>query len=104
MSTSSTIIIAVATLLGLFFGYATDQGLLGAIVVGALAFAGAYISVTRDKHTAEATTGTTATQVQDPPFARFLFQDTRAAALWLPIRLFVGWDWLEAGWHKFQTP
>ena len=58
MSTGSTIIIAVATLLGLFFGYATDQGLLGAVVVGALAFAGAYISVTRDSHTAE-TSGTT---------------------------------------------
>ncbi len=103
MSTGSMIIIGAATLLGLFFGYATDQGLLGAIVVGAIAAGGAYIAVTRDTHTAE-TSGTTSTHVADPPLARFLFQDTRAAALWLPIRLFVGWDWLTAGWHKFQDP
>ena len=103
MATGSMLLVVVATLLGLFFGYATDQGLLGAIVVGALAAAGAYIAVTRARHTT-ATSGPTATQVADPPLARFLFQDTRAAALWLPIRLFVGWDWLEAGWHKFQTP
>jgi thiosulfate dehydrogenase [quinone] large subunit len=43
-------------------------------------------------------------EVPDPPFARFLFSDVRSAALWLPIRLFVGWEWLEAGWHKFQDP
>jgi thiosulfate dehydrogenase [quinone] large subunit len=103
MKTSSMIIIGVATVLGLFFGYATDLGLLGAIVFGALAAGGAYLSVARDQHTADTIT-TTATQVADPPLARFLFQDTRAAALWLPIRLFVGWDWLTAGWHKFQDP
>jgi thiosulfate dehydrogenase [quinone] large subunit len=40
-------------------------------------------------------------QVQDPAVARFLFSDPRAAALWLPVRLFVGWDFLEAGLHKF---
>ena len=40
--------------------------------------------------------------VQDPQVARFLFADPRAAALWLPVRLFVGWDFLEAGLHKFS--
>ncbi len=40
--------------------------------------------------------------VADPPLARFLFSDTRLAPLWLLVRVYVGWAWLEAGWHKVQ--
>jgi thiosulfate dehydrogenase [quinone] large subunit len=39
-------------------------------------------------------------EVTGPAFARFLFNNSRAGLLWLPIRLFVGFEWLEAGWHK----
>jgi thiosulfate dehydrogenase [quinone] large subunit len=39
--------------------------------------------------------------VQDPPIARFLFQSTAAGWLWLPIRLWVGWQFLSSGWGKF---
>jgi thiosulfate dehydrogenase [quinone] large subunit len=42
--------------------------------------------------------------IQDPPIARFLFQSTVAAWLWLAVRLFVGYDFIVAGWHKFTTP
>ncbi len=42
----------------------------------------------------------TATQVPEPPIARFLFADTRIAWLWLIVRLYVGWQWLVAGIHK----
>jgi thiosulfate dehydrogenase [quinone] large subunit len=45
-----------------------------------------------------------ATQFEDPKFAKFLFQDPRSAALWLPIRLFMGLDFLSAGIHKFGDP
>jgi len=34
------------------------------------------------------------------PVTRFLFNDTRSAAIWLIIRLYLGWAWLEAGIHK----
>jgi thiosulfate dehydrogenase [quinone] large subunit len=40
----------------------------------------------------------------DPPIARFLFSDTRMAWVWLPLRLWLGWDWLTSGWGKFQNP
>ncbi len=40
------------------------------------------------------------TVVADPPLARFLFSDTRMAPVWLLVRIFVGWAWLDAGWHK----
>ncbi len=42
-------------------------------------------------------------EIQDPPLAKFLFGSTRMAWLWLVIRLYLGWDWLEAGLHKL-TP
>jgi thiosulfate dehydrogenase (quinone) large subunit len=39
-------------------------------------------------------------EVEGPAFARYLFSNTRAGLIWLPIRIFVGFEWLEAGWHK----
>jgi thiosulfate dehydrogenase [quinone] large subunit len=39
-------------------------------------------------------------EIDGPRFARFLFANTRAGLFWLPIRLFLGFAWLEAGWHK----
>jgi thiosulfate dehydrogenase [quinone] large subunit len=42
--------------------------------------------------------------IQDPPIARFLFQSTTAAWLWLVVRLYVGSAFLEAGWHKLTDP
>ena len=41
-----------------------------------------------------------ATEVPQPAIARFLFHDTRSAALWLVVRLYVGFAWLEGGFHK----
>jgi thiosulfate dehydrogenase [quinone] large subunit len=41
-----------------------------------------------------------AVHIESPAFTRFLFENSRAGLVWLPIRLFVGFAWLEAGWHK----
>lgn len=35
---------------------------------------------------------------------RFIRRGRDASSLFLGIRLFLGWEWLEAGWHKFQDP
>jgi thiosulfate dehydrogenase [quinone] large subunit len=43
-------------------------------------------------------------EIEGPAFTRFLFNNSRAGLLWLPIRLFVGFSWLEAGFHKFGDP
>jgi thiosulfate dehydrogenase [quinone] large subunit len=42
--------------------------------------------------------------VEDPPIARLLFSNTRMAWFWLVVRLYVGYEWLEAGLHKFADP
>jgi thiosulfate dehydrogenase [quinone] large subunit len=43
-------------------------------------------------------------EIPEPPIARFLFADTRLAPLWLIIRLYVGYEWLMAGWEKITDP
>jgi thiosulfate dehydrogenase (quinone) large subunit len=43
-------------------------------------------------------------QVEGPAFTRFLFNNPRAGLFWLPIRLFVGFSWLESGWGKLTDP
>jgi len=40
--------------------------------------------------------------IQDPPIAQFLFQNTRASVIWLIVRLYLAYSWLDAGWHKFN--
>lgn len=39
-------------------------------------------------------------QVEGPGFARFLFNNRAAGLFWLPIRLFLGFAWLDAGLTK----
>ena len=39
-------------------------------------------------------------EVHGPRFARFLFNNTQAGLFWLPIRLFLGFSWIEASLHK----
>ncbi len=38
--------------------------------------------------------------IRDSGLSKFLFSDKRSALLWLPVRLYVGYEWLIAGWHK----
>jgi thiosulfate dehydrogenase [quinone] large subunit len=44
--------------------------------------------------------GSGTVEIEGPAFTRFLFGNSRAGLFWLPIRLFLGFTWLEAGWHK----
>jgi thiosulfate dehydrogenase [quinone] large subunit len=44
------------------------------------------------------------TEIPGPPLASWLFKDTRAAWLWLPLRLYVGWTWLQHGLQKLANP
>ena len=39
-------------------------------------------------------------EVEGPAFSRYLFGNTRAGLFWLPIRIFLGFAWLLAGWGK----
>lgn len=43
-------------------------------------------------------------EVEGPGFSRFLFNNSAAGLFWLPVRVFVGVAWLDAGLHKFNDP
>jgi thiosulfate dehydrogenase [quinone] large subunit len=40
----------------------------------------------------------------EPPFVHFLFHSSSSAVLWLGIRLYLGFEWLSAGYHKLDNP
>ena len=42
--------------------------------------------------------------IEQNRLAHFLFLDTRSALLWLAMRIYVGWEWLHAGWLKVTSP
>ncbi len=42
----------------------------------------------------------TAAEIPEPKLARFIFSDTRFAWVWLILRLYVGYQWIMAGWEK----
>ncbi len=42
--------------------------------------------------------------VQDPPFVQRLLSDKRAAWLWLPLRIWLGYQWLHAALGKITNP
>ena len=38
--------------------------------------------------------------IEQSPFAHFLFNSKKSALLWLVIRLYVGYEWILAGYEK----
>ena len=56
--------------------------------------------------TSESTRSSSRTLVQldDPSAAKFLWGDVRLSWLWLIIRIYVGYQWLMAGYEKITSP
>ena len=95
MSRVNIPIAIVSLLVGLFFGNAYG-GILWAVVFGLVGGAASLYLSSRF--------GETNIVVGEPGLSRFLFQDVRAGALWLPVRLWVGLSWLDAAQHKIFDP
>jgi thiosulfate dehydrogenase [quinone] large subunit len=43
-------------------------------------------------------------RIEEPPVSRALFGDVRWAWIWLILRVYVGWTWLQAGMGKLGNP
>ncbi|MGH8927496.1 MAG: DoxX family protein, partial [Acidimicrobiia bacterium] len=41
-----------------------------------------------------------AVHIEEPRFTKWLFASTSIAWFWLIVRLWLGWEWLHAGWGK----
>ncbi|MCO6453484.1 MAG: hypothetical protein J5I90_22070 [Caldilineales bacterium] len=42
--------------------------------------------------------------IADPPIAQFLFSDVRMSWLWLVVRVWLGYSWIDAALHKVTNP
>ncbi|MCB0193432.1 MAG: DoxX family membrane protein [Anaerolineae bacterium] len=42
--------------------------------------------------------------VQDPPAVQWLLSSPKAAWIWLVLRVWLGYQWIEAGLHKIHNP
>ncbi len=42
--------------------------------------------------------------VEENPLSHLLFNNTKLAWFWLVVRLYVGYEWLSAGWEKLHDP
>ena len=104
---SRDVLLAVIVAAGfILFQVSVDQTLalthgVGAVlaILGLVVAAGAIATLVYD-NTVSRPLDVTDTEVTQPRLARFLFHDTRAATLWLVVRFYVGFQWLEAGYHK----
>jgi len=43
-------------------------------------------------------------QFEDPGLVRMLFGSPQLAWIWLVVRVYLGWQWLTAGWEKVTSP
>ncbi len=41
--------------------------------------------------------------IEEPRFAKFILQNPKFAWFWLIVRVYVGWEWLVAGWDKIHN-
>ena len=42
--------------------------------------------------------------IEDPGIAKFLFSDVRFSWVWLVVRIWLGYQWIEASLHKITDP
>lgn len=77
-----------------FGGFYILTGIVGGLVMAAATVLGQRRAVERHA------TDVASAGIRDPKIAHFLFSDSRAAALWLGVRLFVGYQWFSSGWGK----
>ena len=42
--------------------------------------------------------------LETPSFINMLFSDKRFSILWLAVRVWLGWQWIEASLQKFSNP
>lgn len=41
--------------------------------------------------------------IEESPVSKFIFANTNIAWFWLIVRIYVGWEWLQAGFHKIGS-
>lgn len=42
--------------------------------------------------------------IEQSAIPHLFFSSTKSSLLWLVVRIYVGWEWLSAGWDKINNP
>jgi thiosulfate dehydrogenase [quinone] large subunit len=42
--------------------------------------------------------------IEEPAFVKTLFNDVRFSVIWLALRVWLGWQWIDASLHKIENP
>jgi len=92
--------ILAAALLAILFNpwVVVEEGILRQVLT--VAFWASFVALLVVLFQERREAGAEEAEIEGPAFTRFLFHNSRAGLFWLPIRLFLGFAWLEAGWHK----
>ncbi len=102
MSNLAKVVGAIAALLGLYTfnpWFTPDEGIEAFVDWGFwIFFIGLLVLLFRERKSHESDV----VEIEGPAFTRFLFGNSRAGLFWLPVRLMLGFAWLDAGLHKLQ--
>lgn len=60
-------------------------------------------TVTMDTVQKKQVSGRSVKSIEESPISRALFGDVRWSWVWLIVRLYAGWVWLQAGWEKLNN-
>ncbi|MEO8289265.1 MAG: DoxX family protein [Chloroflexota bacterium] len=105
MSSGTIALIVLAALVGFFFGYVVDADILGLVIGGGLLWGLIFAVISAVlAYVVSMRTDRTEVVVEENGLSHFLFKDPRSGVIWLPVRIFVGLDWLSAGLHKMGDP
>jgi thiosulfate dehydrogenase [quinone] large subunit len=107
-----TIVVAVVAFLGFWLlRVGTSSGELSAglqiaaLVGGLVLFVGAAIFLFQAyRESNQMAPESDEVQIGQPALATFLFASVRSTPLWLGVRLYLGYEWFEAGRHKITDP
>ena len=82
-----------------FIGPSTDGFYYLTGLIGGLLLVG-VVTLTMKRQAQGMPTDVASEGISDPRVAHFLFSDARSAPVWLLIRIYVGYEWLSAGFAK----
>ena len=106
---ASLLIVALAgiwTLVHVILGLAgittNDFWNAGLLVLFVLTLILAFVQFAKERHALQAVS--TAEQFPEPAISRFFTGSTGSSPLWFVVRMYVGAEWLLAGWEKVLSP
>ncbi|HVB25068.1 MAG TPA: hypothetical protein VNG51_24240 [Ktedonobacteraceae bacterium] len=92
----------VHIILGIASVTANDYWEIALLILFLLALIRAFVQFARERSTLEASSSTE--RFPEPAISKFFLGSEGSSALWFVVRMYVGGEWLLAGWEKITSP